>query len=102
MESLALEISKILNITVEKAIELMPVIRKQFIWYEAVNGARMLIGITMAVCALVWWISVEEEWEKIIITSSILFVLSMIAFSFTFIILPFLAPDFMMIKEFIL
>lgn len=102
MESLALEISKILNITVEKAIELLPIIRKQFIWYKVVDGARMFIGITIVVCALVWWISAEEDWEKIIITSSILFVLSIIAFSLTFIILPFLAPDFMMIKEFML
>lgn len=61
METLALEISKILNITVEKAIELMPLLRSQFINYKMISIALKPVaiigavsGVTLLASMVVW------------------------------------------------
>lgn len=53
METLAQELAKALNVTVEKAIELLPIIRQQFITHSTIGVVLNLLwvffGVAMAV-----------------------------------------------------
>jgi len=125
METLAIEISKILNISFEKAIELLPVIRSQFIKYSIINSISwpinvifILTSIFLFVVSLVFlgnkdyknksygWSSTDENLS--INSREILptLVKAVIALGVLTMILSvsryILAPDFMMLKQFIL
>lgn len=114
MEVLALEVSKILNVTVEKAIELMPLIKRQFAVYNIIRSAE---GMVIGLCAIsliatiitsVFYftgISVKDdvkELKKYALLSSgslILFASILVASNAAKYLL---APDFMLLKEFLL
>ena len=56
MNELAVKISELLDITVESAVELYPVIRGQFMWYSAlgkVGGLNFLFGLALAIASCV-------------------------------------------------
>lgn len=125
MESLALEVSKILNITVEKAIELLPIIRSQFIRYSIIQSVYSPLSFTMAVVAILIIITattymftreyldddsgfnadercVAENTKRVLPMLVKVMVVLMILIAILNISKYMLAPDFMMIKEFIL
>lgn len=57
MNELAVKISELLDITVESAVELYPVIRGQFMWYSALGRAGDLnlffaLTLTIASCVI--------------------------------------------------
>lgn len=125
MESLATEISKILNITVEKAIELLPVIRSQFIRYSITQSVYSPLSFTFVVVAILTIITattymftreyldddsgfnadercVAENTKRVLPILIKVMVVLMILIVILNISKYILAPDFMMIKEFIL
>ena len=127
MESLTLELSKMLNITVEKAVELYPMIQQQFIQYKIFStlSGIVFIGVLISVIMLTWMgfsilmyggtklsifnsmcmmdeIETAKEYKEKIkypIISTIFFVILMSILS----LIPYIiAPEFMMLKEFII
>lgn len=52
METLASEIAKILGITVEKAVELYPVIRGQMVWYNIISSFSIPLTIFFIICVI--------------------------------------------------
>lgn len=125
MESLALEISKILNITVEKAVELLPIIRSQFIKYSIIQSVYSPLSFMLAVVAILtmatvithmftreyldnnssWYAderNVAENTKKALPTLVKIVVALMIITALLNVSKYVLAPDFMMIKQFIL
>lgn len=57
MDELAVKISELLDITVDSAIELYPVIRVQFVWYSALGKAGWLnlffaVALSIASCVV--------------------------------------------------
>lgn len=56
MSELAVKISELLDITVESAVELYPVIRGQFMWYSALGkagGLNFLFGLALTLASCV-------------------------------------------------
>ena len=56
MNELAVKISELLDITVESAVELYPVIRGQFMWYSALGKAgelNFLFGLASVIASCV-------------------------------------------------
>ena len=128
MEALAMQLAEILQITIDKAIELLPVIREQFIAYKIITKISTPITIFTIISVLALVVAVmiyimlyeylDEEWKDSYIcgdehrlVTSIKKMLKPVAIITTtgivvstiLKVLPFiLAPDFMMIKEFIL
>ena len=45
MEILVIELSKLLNITIEKAVELFPIIQKEFIYYKIVFFQKCYLSL---------------------------------------------------------
>lgn len=129
MENLAIEIANILNITVEKAIELMPIIREQFIKYSFIDSianpfsfALIFSSMAMAALSIVYLYSIkyavydtemygsvyEEEIafhknvKKLLIIAVKTVIIIVIVLTVTDVLKYILAPDFMLIKEFII
>ena len=120
MEELAIKIAETLDISVQGAIDVYPVIRSQYIWYEALTTlciwAVILGFISMLVIGVsgvirddtdkYYWNTEEirEEWTSIdnVFKKAILALLIFIVIGITTsIIAPFLAPDIMIIKNFL-
>ena len=125
MESLALEISKILNITVEKAIELLPIIRGQFIKYSIIQSVYSPLSFMLAVVVILAmataithmftreYLDSNSSWyadERAVAENTKRALPALVKVAIGLIIVTallniskyVLAPDFMMIKEFIL
>ena len=120
MEELAIKIAEMLDISVQGAIDIYPVIRSQYIWYEALTrvgswaiilwfGSIIITGITWIIrnnTTKFDWRTEEitEEWAdidktfKIALSAPVLFLVIAIA---TEMITPFLAPDITLIKNFL-
>ena len=120
MEELAIKIAETLDISVQAAIDMYPVIRSQFIWYQAINNINIwafcLGFISMVVVGVSGMIrqdtdkydwhteEINEEWvdiNKIFKVSLSAFALAVIISVTTDMIIPFLAPDVMLIKNFL-
>lgn len=120
MEELAIKIAEMLDISVQGAIDMYPVIRGQYIWYQMLTsvgswsiilwfGSIIITGITWVIrndTSKYDWRTEEitEEWAdidkifKIALSAFVLFLVVAIA---TEMIVPFLAPDIMLIKNFL-
>ena len=120
MEELAVKIAEILDISVQGAIDIYPVIRSQYIWYKALTSVSfwsvilalaliIMIGVTLVIreetTKFDWtteeiteeWASIDKVFKKAIL-ALVIFVFIAIASS---IVAPFLAPDIMIIKNFL-
>ena len=120
MEELAIKIAEVLDISVQGAIDIYPVIRGQYIWYEMLTTlefwAMFLWFASIFAVGITWvirsdktkydWTTEEitEEWaniDKIFKTALSAFVLLLVVAIAIEMIIPFLAPDIMIIKNFL-
>jgi formate hydrogenlyase subunit 3/multisubunit Na+/H+ antiporter MnhD subunit len=124
MDMLIEEFAKILNVTVEKAIELFPILKGQFLKYailtEIESPLRLILIASMIVLTVAGIVSMvnvqynteDKFWEeearlyklasKIVKISLIIIVILLILLTIISISKYTLAPDFMMLKQFIL
>lgn len=124
MDMLIEEFAKILNVTVEKAIELFPILKSQFLKYailtEIESPLRLILIASMIVLTVAGIVSMvnvqynteDKFWEeevrvyklasKVVKISLIIIVISLILLTIISISKYTLAPDFMMLKQFIL
>lgn len=120
MEELAIKIAEMLDISVQGAIDLYPVIRSQYIWYAmltSVGSWAMLLWFGSIIVTGTTWVirndttkydwrteEIKEEWAnidkvfKIALSALVMFLVVAIA---TEIVVPFLAPDIVLIKDFL-
>lgn len=120
MEELAMKIAETLDISVHAAIDMYPVIRGQYIWYETLTivslWAIILWFASIIVVGVTWVIrsdtqkfdwkteEITEEWDSIdnIFKKAILALVIFVVIGITTsIVAPFLAPDIMIIKNFL-
>ena len=120
MEELAIKIAELLDISVQAAIDMYPVIRNQYIWYRVltnVNAWALILWFGSIIITGIAWIvrndttkldwrteEITEEWVDIDRTfkiSLLVFVLSVVIAIVTDVIIPFLAPDIMLIENFL-
>ena len=120
MEELALKIAETLDISVQGAIDIYPVIRGQYIWCEMLTtvcfwsvilwfGSIVITGISWVIrndTTKFDWRTEEitEEWaniDKVFKTALSAFVLFLVVAIASSIVAPFLAPDIMIIKNFL-
>ena len=124
MDMLIEEFAKILNVTVEKAIELFPILKSQFLKYailtEIESPLRLILIASMIVLVVAGIVSMvyvqynteDKFWEeearlyklasKIVKISLIIIAILLILLTIISISKYTLAPDFMMLKQFIL
>lgn len=120
MEELAIKIAETLDISVQAAIDMYPVIKEQFIWYQvliSINIWAFLLGfISIIVVGVTLFIrfdldkykwrtgEINEKWvdiDKIFKASLSALAIAVIIAITTDMIIPFLAPDVVMIKSFL-
>ena len=120
MEELAIKIAEALDISVQGAIDLYPVIRSQYIWYVILTSVTnwatvigffslILTGVTLFIrfdLDKVNWRTgeIEEDWaiaDKVLKKVLLVLILSAVVGIVTSVIIPFLAPDIMLIKDLI-
>lgn len=120
MEELAIKLAETLDISVQAAIDMYPVIRSQYIWYETLSSvmvwsvilgliSMIAVGVTVVIrddTNKYDWRSEEinEEWvdiNKAFKTASLALVIFIVIGIVTSIIAPFLAPDIMIIRSFL-
>lgn len=120
MEELAIKIAETLDISVQGAIDMYPVIRNQYIWYKILTDATssllllgtflmVLIGITFTLRKDIDKFDLEteeptEKWKKIDRIFKIeiyVFVSSVVIGIVADTAISFLAPDIMLIKNFL-
>ena len=120
MEELAVKIAELLDISVQGAIDLYPVIRSQYIWYAILTSVTnwatvigfvslILTGVTLFIRfdldKVNWrteeinedWVIVDKLFKKVLLVLMLSVVIGIV----TSVIIPFLAPDIMIIKNFI-
>lgn len=102
METLAVEVSKALGVTLEKAIELMPIIRQQFINYEIITSLQIVLVILTFCSGIATTIFNDTEYDKLFVISFILTFAFAILFLAGFVVAPLIAPDYMILKKLIL
>ncbi|WP_373814652.1 hypothetical protein [Jeotgalibaca porci] len=120
MEELAIKIAETLDISVQAAIDMYPVIRSQFTWYLVLDNINtwavllmfvsiMLTGVTLFIrfdldkynCRTE---EINEDWvavDKVFKKAFLLLLLSVVVAITTDMIIPFLAPDILLIKNFL-
>ena len=120
MEELAIKIAEMLDISVQAAIDMYPVIRSQYIWYRVltnVNAWALILWFGSIIITGIAWIvrndttkydwrteEINEEWvdiDKIFKIGLSVVVSSVVIAIVTDMIIPFLAPDIMIIKNFL-
>jgi uncharacterized protein YqgQ len=104
METLALQLAELLEISIDKAIELYPVLRTQFVWYKIanlLNGLGLLILLPTVIVGVVELMDkgikelyIKTPIVKLLVASATLILLgSLTAYIF--------ATDLMIILEFL-
>ena len=120
MEELAIKIAEMLDISVQGAIDIYPVIRSQYIWYAVLASVTNLAtaigfvsliftGVTLFIrfdLDKVNWRTgeIEEDWaiaDKVLKKVLLVLILSAVVGIVTSVIIPFLAPDIMLINDII-
>lgn len=120
MEELASKIAETLDISVKAAIDMYPVIRGQFIWYEVLDSViswALVIGfVSLILTGVTLFIrfdldkydwrteEINEDWvivNKVFKKAVLVLMLSVVIGIAAEIIVPFLAPDIMIIKNFL-
>ena len=118
MEELAIKIAETLDISVQAAIDMYPVIRSQYIRYEILTSVTnwatvigfvslILTGVTLFIrfdLDKVNWRTgeIEEDWaiaDKVLKKVLLVLILSAVVGIVTSAIIPFLAPDIMLIND---
>lgn len=118
MEELASKIAETLDISVQAAIDMYPVIREQFMWYQVldnINSWALMLGfVSMIVVGVTLFIrfdldkynwrteEINEDWvnvNKVFKKALLLLLLSVVVAITTDMIIPFLAPDIILIKN---
>lgn len=120
MEELASKIAETLDISVKAAIDVYPLIRGQFIWYETLNNIMiwsiilgfvsiLVIGVTLVIRddtqKYDWtteettedWDNIDKVFKKALLALLIFLVIGVV----TSLVTPFLAPDIVLIKNFL-
>ena len=120
MEELAIKLAETLDISVQAAIDMYPVIRGQYIWYAILTsvtnwaillglGSLILTGVTLFIRFDLdkynWrteeinedWVNIDKVFKKALMALVIFVVIGIV----TSVIIPFLAPDIMIIKNFL-
>lgn len=120
MEELASKIAETLDISVKAAIDMYPLIRGQFIWYETLNNIMIwsiilsfisiiVIGVTIVIRdetdKYEWnteeitdeWVSIDKVFKKALMALLIFIIIGIVSN----IVVPFLAPDVVLIKNFL-
>ena len=120
MEELASKIAETLDISVKAAIDMYPVIRGQFIWYETLHSVMIwsiilsfisiiAIGITIVIRDETQkyyynteeitkdWASIDKVFKKAMMALLVFIIIGIVAN----IVVPFLAPDVVLIKNFL-
>lgn len=120
MEELAIKLAETLDISVQAAIDMYPVIRSQYIWYESLSTvmdwsvilgliSMIVVGVTFVIrddtSKYDWgseeinedWANINKVFKKALMALVIFIVIGIVAS----IIAPFLAPDVMIIKDFL-
>ena len=112
MENLALEISKMLNVSIEKAIELLPLIRDEFIYYSILSKISLvptlIMGLLIFGCVALFIFHIfdiffELDFHldgmlKLLLKILAVFVIIVIILN---VLMYMLAPNFIFIKEMI-
>jgi len=104
MEVLAVQLAELLEITVDKAIELYPVLRTQFVWYKItnlLNGLGLLMLLPTVIVGVVELMDkgIKELYTKtpivklLVVSTTLILLSSLTAYVF--------ATDLMMILEFL-
>lgn len=120
MEELAIKIAELLDISVQGAIDLYPVIREQYVWYRVLTGVGgwvMILGFIFSVSIGITYSirrdtrkyawrddEVTEEWasiDRVFKVALSIFALLIVIGIATDILIPFLAPDIILIKDFL-
>ncbi|HCT98008.1 MAG TPA: hypothetical protein DIC28_05750 [Aerococcus urinaeequi] len=120
MEELAIKIAEMLDISVQGAIDMYPVIRGQYIWYQTLTNVRIwsailafalmiMIGVIGVIrddtAKFNWtndeireeWVNIDKAFKKAIWALVVFVVIAIVSTLVT----PFLAPDIMIIKNFL-
>ena len=120
MEELAIKIAETLDISVQGAIDMYPVIRNQYIWHQMLTSvttwATVLGFISLILTGVTLFLrfdldkfncrtgEIEEDWvivDKVFKKVLLALILSAVVGIMTSTIIPFLAPDIMIIKNFL-
>ena len=120
MEELALKIAETLDISVQAAIDMYPVIRGQYIWYEmltSVGSWTVILWFGSIIATGITWVirndtskydwrteEITEEWaniDKVFKVALSAFAILLVVAIVVEIVVPFLAPDIMIIKNFL-
>ena len=120
MEELAIKVAEVLDISVQGAIDIYPVIRGQYIWYAILTsvtiwatvlglGSLVLTGVTLFVRFDLDkynyrteeinedWVNINKVFKKALMALVIFVIIGIVTSE----IIPFLAPDIMIIKNFL-
>lgn len=120
MEVLASKIAELLDISVQGAIDLYPVIKSQYVWYRVLGGVSVwsaILGLVSLASLLIAVVirdetskydwnteEISEDWKainKVFNVSMLAFVLFIIIAIIANLARPFLAPDILLIKDFL-
>ena len=120
MEELAIKLAETLDISVQAAIDMYPVIRSQYIWYailtSVTNWAATLGFVSLILTGVTLFIrfdldkynwrteEINEDWvivDKVFKKALLVLMLSVVIGIVTSVIIPFLAPDIMIITDFL-
>ena len=118
MEELAIKIAETLDISVQAAIDMYPVIRSQYIRYailtSVTNWATVIGFVSLILTGVTLFImfdldkvncrtgEIEEDWaiaDKVLKKVLLVLMLSAVVGIVTSVIIPFLAPDIMLIND---
>ena len=120
MEELAIKLAETLDISVQAAIDIYPVIRSQYIWYailtSLINWAIVIGFVSLILTGVTLFIrfdldkynwrteEINEDWvivDKVFKKAVLVLMVSVVIAVAVEIIAPFLAPDIMIIKNFL-
>lgn len=107
MSALIEQLAKLLEVTIEQATLLYPVLREQFVWYKILDSLRVLLFLLSAgsvigfLTGILCYDSSQEIYKPILKIAAIVLSISIFLFVVATIGQLLLAPDLMMIKEFL-
>lgn len=102
MNILAEQLAELLNIGIEQAVKLYPILRTQFVWYEMLNtiGALLLVGGVIITTLLLFFVSDEYvEVNKIVVAVLLVSTIAAILGLTLLGVRPIFAPDLMLIQR---
>ena len=111
MELLAQKLAEFLDISIESAVEVYPILREQFKIYKLLDGLSLALGMVTVVAIILLVVLLfkgideyESEREGRLKTMKIIFFIGMgaaVSSVLIFSLMAYAAPDLMMLKEFL-